>query len=60
MSKDLLLKIFKKGAHVQKYMTFDGFLMSLVHISVKLHENFDPRSYMHIELFLNNLKVKYY
>ena len=48
MSKQFLLKIFKKGSHLQRFMTFDNFLMALVHISIKIHENFDPRSYMHI------------
>lgn len=60
MSKEFLMKAFKKNAHLQKYLSFDSFLMTLVNISIKIHENFDPRSYMHMELFLNNLKVKYY
>jgi hypothetical protein len=56
----MLAKIFKKNSYLQKYMNLDNFLISLIHIALKLHENFDPRSYMHIELFLNSLKVKYY
>ena len=60
MSKDFLAKVFKKNAHLQRFLVFDSFLMALVNISIKIHENFDPRSYMHIELFLNSLKVRYY
>jgi hypothetical protein len=56
----MLAKIFKKNSYLQKYMNLDNFLISLIHIALKLHENFDPRSSMHIELFLNSLKVKYY
>ncbi len=37
MSKSLLLKIYQKAALLQKYMNFDNFLMSLVHISIKIH-----------------------
>lgn len=47
MSKEFLMKTFKKNAHHQKFMSLEGFLMTLVHISIKIHENFDPRSNMH-------------
>lgn len=60
MSKQLLLDIFRKTAHLQKHLNFDGFLLAQVLIAMKLHANFDPRSYMHVELYLNSLKVKYY
>ena len=37
INKQLLMDIFKREAHLQKLMTFDGFLLSLVHIAILLH-----------------------
>ena len=60
ISKQILLTIFKRTAYLQKYMTLDTFMLALVSIAIKVHENVDPRSMIHIELLLNTLHVKYY
>jgi hypothetical protein len=41
-------------------MNFESFLLALVGIGIKMHENVDPRSLIHMELLLNAFHVKYY
>jgi hypothetical protein len=60
ISKQILLTIYRRTAHLQKYMNLDTFMLALVSIAIKIHENVDPRSMIHIELLLNTLHVKYY
>lgn len=60
ITKKMLLSIFRKIAHLQKYLNFEGFLLAIVQIALKIHENIDPRSYIHIELMLNALHVRYH
>jgi|JI10StandDraft_1071094.scaffolds.fasta_scaffold1004744_1 hypothetical protein len=35
-------------------------MLSLVSIAIKIHENIDPRSLMHVELLLNALHIRYH
>ena len=37
INKQTLTAIFKKTAHLQKYLNFDGFLICLVNIAIKIH-----------------------
>ena len=60
MSKSMLVQLFKKGAELQRNMTFEAFMLCLVQISMRMHDNYDPRSYMHIALFVNLLELKHY
>ena len=48
LCKQVLLTIFRKTAYLQKYMILDSFLLALVSIGIKIHENVDPRSLIHI------------